>query len=91
VTQSLSRPRRTGAERGRVGAEQQLVVHTLRDIAVTILLVLIEFGLVALILAPRAVKRGLKSLLRILVSSAKRVQALERARRGSPHPSREGT
>jgi hypothetical protein len=65
-------------------------LQTVRDIVVTILLVLIEFAAVAVIVAPRTTARWVKARLRSLLPRPERAQDSVR-RRGAAHPSREGT
>jgi hypothetical protein len=64
--------------------------QTLRDILVWTLLVLAEFGLIAVIVAPRAVARGLKSLLRRLTPRPGQADSRLRRHQGSMDPSRGG-
>jgi hypothetical protein len=67
------------------------LLQAIWDVVAWILVVLLEFAAIAVIVAPRAVMRKLISALRTLVSRATRARDASWPRRGSAHPSGEGT
>jgi hypothetical protein len=73
------------------GSGQMGVLETVLTILICILLVMIEFLVVALIVAPRAVVRRLKSLFGRLTSRVHQAHEPRQQGQRSAHPSREGT
>jgi hypothetical protein len=67
------------------------LLETVLTILICILLVMIEFLVVALIVAPRAVVRRLKSLFGRLTSRVHQAHEPRQQGQRSAHPSREGT